>query len=144
MSQQGQPVSVLLHTVGYLLLHHAPSYYPLITYWVSGLLPASHLLEQYILRSGFHHAIDRDRNTHFSGAVLKLIRLPPKSLQASHSIPHNTHILLPRHPPTFHAIINPDFCRGGSSDLVRRALWGSIWKQGVTRWGKIGCFRFGT
>ena len=33
MSQQGQPVSVLLHTVGYLLLHHAPSYY---SYYILG------------------------------------------------------------------------------------------------------------
>ena len=138
MSQQGQPVSVLLHTAAicYYATHRLIT---LITYWVSGLLPASHLLAQYILQSGFHHAIDTDRNTHFSGAVLKLISLP-KSLQASHSIPHNTHILLPRRPPTFHAIINPDFCRG-IFQTHTGAQYGSKGSRDGEKWGVFASAR---
>ena len=144
----GQPASVLLHTVGYLLLH-PPSYYPLITYWagrrgkwVSASIAPTPI---HFLQSGFRHATDTDRyNTSRSpGSLLKLINSPPElcrcpSEQAC-SIPRNTHILLPG---TFHAIINPDFCPIHRGGIFRcsQPVQGSIWKRGVTRWGKIGLF----
>ena len=140
---QGQPVSVLLHTVGYLLLHHAPSYYSyyILGKWVTASIAPPSTIHSPI-RLPSRHRYGSEYTFLRSGSQVN--QPPPKSLQASHSIQHNTHILLPRRPPTFHAIINPDFCREGDSPTYSDAHWSSIWKQGVTRWGKIGCFRFGT
>ena len=144
----GQPASVLLHTVGYLLLH-PPSYYPLITYWAGrrGKWVTASIAPTPIYFS--NQASDtppiRIAITLLGspGSLLKLINSPPElcrcpSEQAC-SIPRNTHILLPG---TFHAIINPDFCpiRRGGIFRCSQPVQGSIWKRGVTRWGKIGLF----
>ena len=111
MSQQGQPVSVLLHTVGYLLLLHAPSYYSyyILGKWVTASIAPPSTIHSPI-RLPSRHRYGSEYTFLRSGSQVN--QPPPKSLQASHSIQHNTHILLPHRPTTFHAIINPDFCRG--------------------------------
>ena len=112
MSQQGQPVSVLLHTVGYLLLHHAPSYYSyyILGKWVTAsIAPPSTIHSPIRLPSRHRYGLEYT----FLRSGSQVNQAPPKSLPASHSIQHNTHILLPRRDPTFHAIINPDFCQRG-------------------------------
>ena len=142
----GQPASVLLHTVGYLLLHQAPSYYPLITYWAgtrgkwvtaSISPPAIHFSQS---------GSDQGSGYNTSQELLKLISDPPGLCRCpseqTQSILLNTQILLPRLPGTFHAIINPDFCPIHRGGIFRcsQPVQGSIWKRGVTRWGKIGLF----
>ena len=139
------PAPVLLHTVGYLLLHRAPSYYPLITYragtrgkWVTASIspPAIHFSQS---------GSDQGSAYNTSRELLKLISEPPGLCRCpseqTQSILLNTQILLRRLPGTFHAIINPDFCpthrAGGSSNVP---VCSSIWKRGITRSGKIGLF----
>ena len=121
MSQQGQPVSVLLHTVGYLLLLHAPSYYSyyILGKWVTASIAPPSTIHSPI-RLPSRHRYGSEYTFLRSGSQVN--QAPPKSLQASHSIQHNTHILLPRRPRRFVQSLTRTFARGGSSDLVRRAL----------------------
>ena len=126
----GQPASVLLHTVGYLLLH-PPSYYPLITYWAgrrgkwvtASIAPTPiHFSNQASDTPPIRIAITLLGSP---GSLLKLINSPPElcrcpSEQAC-SIPRNTHILLPG---TFHAIINPDFCPTHCRGIFQRSRLG--------------------
>ena len=117
----GQPASVLLHTVGYLLLHQAPSYYPLITYWggrrgkwvTASIAPTPiHFSNQASDTPPIRIGVTLLGRSPL--ALLKLISSPPELCRCpsepGYSIPRNTHILLSRLPGTFHAIINPDFC----------------------------------
>ena len=120
----GQPASVLLHTVGYLLLH-PPSYYPLITYWAgtrgkwvtaSISPPAIHFSQS---------GSDQGSAYNTSQELLKLISDPPGLCRCpseqTQSILLNTQILLPRLPGTFHAIINPDFCPTHCRGIFQRS-----------------------
>ena len=121
MSQQGQPVSVLLHTVGYLLLLHAPSYYSyyILGKWVTASIAPPSTIHSPI-RLPSRHRYGSEYTFLRSGSQVN--QAPPKSLPASHSIQHNTHILLPRRPRRFMQSLTRTFAKGGSSDLVRLAL----------------------
>ena len=113
MSQQGQPVSVLLHTVGYLLLLHAPSYY---SYYILGKWVTASIAPPSTI-----HSPIRLPSRHRYGSEYTFLRSGSQVNQPPHSqVPPSKPLDPAQHahpsptsPSTFRAIINPDFCQRG-------------------------------
>ena len=86
MSQQGQPVSVLLHTVGYLLLHHAPSYYSyyILGKWVTASIAPPSAIHSPI-RLPSRHRYGSEYTFLRSGSQVNQAPSPSPSKQATRS-----------------------------------------------------------